>query len=197
MVLAGGQGSRMQGQDKGLVQFGEHRLVDHALARLAAQSHKPQRTLISANRNISTYVQLGHPVLTDTVPDFSGPLAGFLVGMAACQTPWLLCIPCDSPHFPLDLALRLLTQAVSDQSDIVIAADRDDQGQLRRQPVFCLMRPQLAPDLHDFIQAGERKIGAWIHRHRFSVVCFDQPGDNPAAFFNVNSPTELVSSISR
>lgn len=187
----------MQGQDKGLVPFGSRRLIDHAYARLSGQSHPPQNILISANRNVPTYAQLGLPVLADTVADYPGPLAGFLVGMAACQLPWLLSVPCDSPYFPLDLAQRLLMQAQHDQADIVIAANRDEEGHLRRQPVFCLMRPQLAPDLLTFIQAGERKIGAWIHRHPFSVVCFDQVGDDPAAFFNVNSAAELKPSSSR
>ena len=197
VVLAGGQGSRMQGQDKGLVHFGEHRLIDHALARLVQQTHAPQSTLISANRNADIYAQLGHPVLTDTVPDYPGPLAGFLTGMSCCTTPWLLSVPCDCPLFPLDLAEQLLTQAMHDNADIVIAADRDSEGQRRKQPVFCLMRPQLAPDLLTFVQAGERKIGAWIHRHRLSVVCFDQVGDRASAFFNVNTPAELSQATPR
>ena len=191
IVLAGGQGSRMQGQDKGLVPFGSRRLIDHALARLTGQHHQPQNILISANRNTSTYAQLGYPVLADTVADYPGPLAGFLAGMVACQSSWLLSVPCDSPYFPLDLSQRLLMQAQQDQVDIVIAANRDEEGHQRRQPVFCLMRPQLASDLLTFIQAGEGKIGAWIHRHAFSVVCFDQAQDDRSAFFNVNSAAEL------
>lgn len=191
IVLAGGQGSRMRGQDKGLVQAGKKRLIDHALERLQAQTLAPKTVLISANRNASTYAELGLPVLPDTLADYPGPLAGFLAGMQVCATPWLLSVPCDSPSFPHDLAARLLTQAQHDKADIVIAADRDSQGERRKQPVFCLMRPALAQDLSVFMQAGERKIGAWVARHRHSMVCFDQPGDDPMAFFNVNSADEL------
>lgn len=191
IVLAGGQGSRMQGQDKGLVVAGDQRLIDHALSRLQTQTRPPQAVLISANRNPHTYAALGLPVLADTVPGYPGPLAGFLAGLTHCTTPWLLSVPCDSPQFPLNLAERLLAQALSSDADIVIAADRDNEGQLRKQPVFCLMRPQLAKDLSAFVQSGERKIGSWIQHHRFSVVCFDQPGDDPTAFFNVNSVAEL------
>lgn len=197
LVLAGGQGSRMQGQDKGLVLAGGQRLIDHALARLQAQTLAPQTVLISANRNALTYASLGWPVLSDTLPDYPGPLAGFLTGMQHCTTPWLLSVPCDSPHFPQDLAERLLVQAVHDSADIVIAADRDSQGELRKQAVFCLMRPTLAEDLSAFVLSGQGKIGAWVARHRYSVVCFDQPGDDPMAFFNVNSAQELDQLISR
>lgn len=187
----------MQGQDKGLVQAGEKRLVDHALARLQAQTLAPQTVLISANRNTLAYASLGWPVLADTLPDYPGPLAGFLTGMQHCTTPWLLSVPCDCPHFPQDLAERLMAQALHDAADIVIAADRDNQGELRKQAVFCLMRPTLAADLSTFVLAGERKIGAWIARHRNSVVCFDQAGDDPMAFFNVNSAQELAQLVSR
>lgn len=196
LVLAGGQGSRMQGQDKGLVLASGQRLIDHALARLQGQTTSPQTVLISANRNAIAYASLGWPVLPDTLPDYPGPLAGFLTGMQHCTTPWLLCVPCDSPHFPQDLAERLLAQALQDNADIVIAADRDSQGELRKQAVFCMMRPSLAADLSDFMLAGERKIGAWVARHHHSVVCFDQPGDDPVAFFNVNSAQELGQLIS-
>ncbi len=191
IVLAGGQGSRMQGQDKGLVQAGKKRLIDHALARLQAQTLAPQTILISANRNVSTYAKLGLPVLTDSMQDYPGPLAGFLMGMQHCKTSWLLSVPCDSPNFPQDLAERLLVQAMRDSTDIVIAADRSSQGEQRKQAVFCLMRARLAQDLSAFMLAGERKIGAWVTRHPHSVVCFDQSGDNPMAFFNVNSADEL------
>lgn len=186
----------MQGQDKGLVQAGEKRLIDHALARLQVQTISPQMVLISANRNALAYASLGWPVLADTLPDYPGPLAGFLAGMEHCITPWLLSVPCDSPHFPKDLAERLLAQALHDSADIVIAADRDDQGERRKQAVFCLMRPTLAEDLSTFVLAGERKIGAWVARHRHSVVCFDRTGDDPMAFFNVNSAQELGQLIS-
>ncbi len=181
----------MQGQDKGLVQAGKKRLIDHALARLQAQTLAPQTILISANRNVSTYAKLGLPVLTDSMQDYPGPLAGFLMGMQHCKTSWLLSVPCDSPNFPQDLAERLLAQAMRDSTDIVIAADRSSQGEQRKQAVFCLMRARLAQDLSAFMLAGERKIGAWVARHPHSVVCFDQSGDNPMAFFNVNSADEL------
>lgn len=197
LILAGGQGARLQGQDKGLVQAGEKRLVDHALARLQAQTLAPQTVLVSANRNALAYESLGWPVLADTLPDYPGPLAGFLTGMQHCTTPWLLSVPCDCPHFPQDLAERLMVQALHDAADIVVAADRDSQGELRKQAVFCLMRPTLAADLSAFVLAGERKIGAWVARHHYSVVCFDQAGDDPMTFFNVNSAKELAHLVSR
>jgi molybdopterin-guanine dinucleotide biosynthesis protein A len=57
--------------------------------------------------------------------------------------------------------------------------------------VFCLLRADLLESLNDFIQRGGRKIDAWTAQHKTVVVRFDQPGDDPHAFFNANTLAEL------
>ena len=42
-----------------------------------------------------------------------------------------------------------------------------------------------------FVQGGGRKIDAWTAQHKTVVVPFDQPGDDPKAFFNANTLAEL------
>src|SRR5215207_8377265 len=96
LVLAGGRGSRMGGVDKGLQQHAGQPLVAHALMRLGSQVGQ---IMINANRNLGAYESFGVPVWPDTVPDYAGPLAGFLVGLEHCETPWLVTVPCDSPLF--------------------------------------------------------------------------------------------------
>src|SRR5450432_4054443 len=96
LVLAGGRGSRMGGVDKGLQNFRGMPLAMHALLRLQAQVGE---TLLNANRNIAAYESMGVPVWPDAVPDYPGPLAGFLAGLERCETPYLAIVPCDSPLF--------------------------------------------------------------------------------------------------
>ena len=151
--------------------------------------------MLNANRNLATYAAFGAPVWPDGLADYAGPLAGFLVGLAHCQTPYLLTLPCDTPLFPLDL-VPLLSAALTDEgAQIAMAAapERDDGGHthLRKQPVFCLMRTDLLPSLLDFTEAGGRKIDGWAAQQRLAVVSFDQPGDDPLAFFNANTLDEL------
>ena len=55
------------------------------------------------------------------------------------------------------------------------------------QPVFCLLRTPLASSLQRFLQAGGRRILDWSAQHRTAVVAFDQPGDDPQAFANLNT----------
>jgi len=194
LILAGGRGTRMGGVDKGLLPFNGAPLAQHTLQRLQSSGGVGQ-ILINANRHLATYESFGVPVWPDGLADFPGPLAGFLVGLAHCSTPYLLTVPCDTPLFPLDLAHRLAAALQASQADIAMASapEVDDKGQqqLRPQPVFCLMRTALRNSLTQFTQAGGRKVGTWTAQHHTVLVPFDQPGDHRHAFFNANTPTEL------
>ena len=191
LILAGGRGARMGGADKGLQGLQGQPLVWHALTRLRQQSLPPAQIGISANRHRADYEALGVPVLADSWPDFPGPLAGFLAGLTHCSTPLLLTVPCDTPHFPLSLCERLAHALLAQNSDLAMVAtpERDEHGTpyLQVQPVFCLLRTPLASSLQRFLQAGGRRILDWSAQHRTAVVAFDQPGDDPQAFANLNT----------
>ena len=186
LVLAGGRGSRMGGADKGLQNHLGIPLALHALLRLAPQVGP---TLVNANRNLAAYEAMGSPVWPDALPDYPGPLAGFLAGLERCETPYLATVPCDTPDFPTDLVARLAEALARDEAEIAIAATREPDGSLQVQPVFCLMRASLLESLVRATTAGERKIDRWAKQHRCSEVLFDDAG----AFFNANTLAELQS----
>jgi len=194
LVLAGGRGSRMGGVDKGLQPFEGVPLALHALRRLRPQVG---RTLVNANRNPADYEAFGVPVWPDALPDYAGPLAGFLSGLAHCDTDYLLTVPCDTPLFPLDLAARLAQAMAAHGADIAMASAPEpmDDGSiaLRPQPVFSLLRATLRGSLQAFIEAGGRKVNAWTGQHATVLVPFDRPGDDPQAFANANTLAELRS----
>ncbi|HVC50001.1 MAG TPA: NTP transferase domain-containing protein, partial [Burkholderiales bacterium] len=73
LILAGGQGRRMGGTDKGLVSFHQEPFIAHVLRRLAPQVDE---ILINANQNLETYQSFGYPVISDAIRGFAGPLAG-------------------------------------------------------------------------------------------------------------------------
>ena len=189
VVLAGGRGARIGGVDKGLQPCNGRPLAQHALQRLQPQVG---RCLLNANRNLDTYATFGVPVWPDGLSDYAGPLAGMLTALAHCTTPWLATVPCDSPLFPTDLVARLAAAAEQAQAEIaMVSASEDDGGPLRPQPVFCLLRTDLHGSLQRFTADGGRKIGAWTAQHRQVLVPFDRPGDDPRAFANANTLTEL------
>lgn len=192
LILAGGRGSRMGGIDKGLQNFNGTPLAHHALKRLQTQQGAPLADIqIVANRNQSAYQSFGVSVLSDSTADFAGPLAGFLTGLEHCQTSHLLTVPCDSPLFPLNLALQLLEAMSQANADIALAAAREEDGVIRAQPVFCMMKVTLRESLSQFMQAGGRKVDAWTAQHATVVVPFDTPDIDPRAFFNANTLEEL------
>ncbi|MEY4139299.1 MAG: hypothetical protein RLZZ371_1481 [Pseudomonadota bacterium] len=200
LILAGGQGARMGGVDKGLQTFRDLPLALHTLKRLQTGG-AVAGIMISANRNLADYEAFGVPVWSDVLTGYAGPLAGFLTGLTHCTSPYLLTVPCDTPLLPLDLAQRLAVALETENADIAMAAapeaGPDGHMQLRRQPVFCLLRSGLRESLMRFTQDGGRKISAWTEQHHTAIVAFDQPGDDREAFFNANTLAELQQLESR
>ena len=183
LILAGGRGARMGGVDKGLQNHLGAPLAVHALLRLGPQVGQ---IMINANRNLGAYESMGVPVWPDSLPDYAGPLAGFLTGLERCETPYLVTVPCDSPRFPLDLVERLADALESQQAEIAIAATREgDSTQVH--PVFCLMQTTLMESLVRFTHGGQRKIDRWTAQHRCVEVVFE----DAAAFANANTASEL------
>ncbi len=192
LILAGGKGARMGGVDKGLQNFNGTPLTLHALMRLQMQEGSPlSDIMIVANRNLSAYESFGVQVWPDSTDGFAGPLAGFLTGMERCESELLLTVPCDSPLFPLDLVQKLQVALEQENADIAVAAAKEEDGKVRPQPVFCLMRTRLLESLVKFMQSGGRKIDAWTSQHACVLVPFDAPNADPRAFFNANTLEEL------
>lgn len=183
VVLAGGRGSRMGGVDKGLQNYQGVPLAMHALLRLSPQVGE---IMISANRNLAAYEAMGVPVWTDASTEFPGPLAGFLSALERCETPYLVTVPCDSPKFPTDFVEHLAGSLIAQDADIAMVAT-PEEGVLRTQPVFCLMKSDLLASLVAYLQAGNRKVDTWIESHRCVQVAFD----DREAFAGANTLAEL------
>ncbi len=192
LILAGGRGSRMGGADKGLQNFNGMPMALYTLLRLQPQVGA---VIINANRNLGAYESFGVPVWPDVLEDYAGPLAGFLTGLERCETPYLVTVPCDTPNFPSDLVERLAQALDRQQADIAMAAapetGKDGQPVVRSQPVFCLLRAELMESLAEFTRQGGRKIDAWTAQHQSVLVPFDTLADDPRAFANANTASEL------
>lgn len=170
----------MGGADKGLLPFQGRPLVAHVIERLAPQV---ESLLISANRNLDAYAGFAYPVLTDTLSDYQGPLAGLAAGLAACATPWLITCPCDCPALPDDLVTRLLSGIAAHGANLAVA-----RAAGRIQPTFQLCRREMLPLLNAYLATGGRKVGAWCREQGAIEVDFP----HPEAFNNLNTPDELA-----
>jgi molybdopterin-guanine dinucleotide biosynthesis protein A len=181
VVLAGGQGRRMGGVDKGLVDLAGAPMVAHVLARLAPQVGD---VLINANQNLDRYRAFGQPVVEDAVGGFAGPLAGLHAGLTRASGALVVTVPCDSPFLPLDLVARLRAGLDREDAQLAVAKTFDQP-----HPVFALVRRDVLPNLAAFLAAGGRKIDAWYAALRVVEVVFDDEAD---AFRNINTADELA-----
>jgi molybdopterin-guanine dinucleotide biosynthesis protein A len=181
IVLAGGQGSRMGGVDKGLQPFRGKPMVAHAIERLAPQVDE---LLVNANRNPADYERFGHRVIADEIAGFAGPLAGFERGLAHAAGALVVTVPCDSPFLPADLVARLRAALEANTADLAVAKTGE-----QAHPVFCLMRRTVHPSLEAFLGSGQRKIDRWYASLAVVEVPFDDEAD---AFLNINTREELA-----
>ncbi len=180
LILAGGQGRRMGGVDKGLQVLRGKPMIEWVLARFAPQVDE---VLVNANQNAERYASFGHRVVADDIAGFAGPLAGLQAGLKAASHPLVVTCPCDSPFLPADLVARL-REALERQSADLAVAKTGDQA----HPVFSLCRRDLLPHLTEFLQSGGRKIDAWYATLKVVEVKFD---DEAEAFSNINTRDEL------
>lgn len=181
VILAGGLGRRMGGQDKGLTHLAGRPMAAHVLERLIPQVGT---VIVNANRNTAEYERLGVPVISDRLSDFQGPLAGVACAFAHINTPLLLTVPCDSPLLPVDLATRLYRAIVAANAEVAVAHDGE-----RIHPVFALLRGELRASLEAYLAAGERKIERWFDTRHCIAVDYADLAD---AFLNINDADALA-----
>jgi len=182
VILAGGQGRRMGGQDKGLIEFD-----GKPLAALLVDNLRQQAVdiVINANRNHAQYQQFGYPVINDQLEDYQGPLAGFASAMAAVDSIFILTLPCDGPLLADDYVARFITSYNENDAAVQVAFDGE-----RLQPVHALIKVDLLPSLKNFLDSGDRKIDRWYAQHDYARVDFS---DCTNMFRNINTPADRES----
>ncbi len=175
VILAGGQASRMDGEDKGLIVFRELPLIAHVVNVVES---KVSQILISANRNFEEYANFGK-VIRDDLEGFQGPLAGISKALKVCSTPYLLVLPCDSPLIDEALIDSLIEKMEISKVDICVAHD----GSIMHA-TFALMQTKLEKSLEGFLEEGGRKMALWYRQHSLERI-------------DVSSHLEVLTNINR
>ncbi|MGR5064970.1 molybdenum cofactor guanylyltransferase MobA [Photobacterium sp. DNB22_13_2] len=178
VILAGGQASRMGGNDKGLVTLAGRAMIEHVIDILGTQTSS---ITINANRNQDTYRQYG-TVFGDHIKNYPGPLGGMHAALHHLDTEWVGFVPCDCPALPADLVTRM-SNACDSNTDIAVAHDGE-----HIQPVVTLVNRRILPKLEQFLDNGDRKIILLYRQCNMITVDFS---DQPNAFVNLNTPEEL------
>lgn len=174
VILAGGLGTRMGGQDKGLVPLMGKPLYQHILERLSPQVGS---IMINANRNQARYNESQLTVISDLENNFSGPLAGMQSAMHYAKTDWLLFVPCDVPAFPLNLAEKMFNE----KGNHLACYAQDEK---REHPTFALLHRSLKTQLDDYLARGDRKLMIFMQEVNAKGIIFSSEFD---AFANLNT----------
>jgi len=184
IVLAGGRGRRMGGRDKGLVELCGKPLAQWVTESLVAQlDGAAESIVVSANRNLSNYAKLGWWVVSDSMSDFQGPLAGILACAKQVTSQFVLVAAADAPVLPSDYLATLYQGLSGAAADLAVASV---DGHI--QPTHMLFRRILLGDLEEWLRQGNRKVQDWISRQSHVVVEFSS--DN-MAFRNINDQQAL------
>lgn len=189
VILAGGQATRMGGGDKCLLDLGGQSLLEHVIGRIAPQVGA---LALNANGDPARFGGYGLPVLSDSVADFAGPLAGVLAALdwaAGFGAQHVVSVAADTPFFPTDLVARLQGAAASAGTSVALAATADAKRGALRQPTFGLWPVALRDDLRAALESGTRKIVLWTDKHGAATAVFDPTPHDP--FFNINTAQDL------
>ncbi|MBN2865745.1 MAG: NTP transferase domain-containing protein [Thiotrichales bacterium] len=208
IVLAGGQGRRMGGQDKGWCVYQNRSCVEQLLEQLQAQINALPlsqasggaptfKIFISANRNLSKYHALGFDVITDEREDYCGPLAGIeavvhyqatlenLKGVQPIKR-WITC-PVDSPKLPQNYLNKMLS--VTPQQ----LAYAQQQG--RKHFAHLSIPAVQAESVSAYLHREQRSIKGWLFQPAFErylvAVPFECASSNLLNLNTLNSNRTL------
>jgi molybdenum cofactor guanylyltransferase len=177
LILAGGEGKRVGGVDKGLIEYQGRALIEHVIDTIRPAVDD---LVISANRNIEHYQRYTDKVISDQTEQYLGPLAGIHAAMPHCAHEWILLTPCDTPLLPNDLVARLLARPVD--RPIIVA-----ETEHMLQPVMLLHR-SLHHSIEQALDKDERRLMSWVRTHEPQTIVFPDGG----AFNSFNKSTDFL-----
>ncbi|OYQ23525.1 molybdenum cofactor guanylyltransferase MobA [Pseudomonas mandelii] len=181
LLLAGGRGQRMGGQDKGLLEWHGEPLIAHLHRKTRELSDD---LIISCNRNLEKYAPYADQLVHDDEGDFPGPLAGIRAGLKAARHPYLLVLPCDVPRIDATL-LQSMRETARQHPDKPLMLRHNEHW----EPLLCIIPVALSADFETAWHDGERSPGRLMRKLGATAL---QCPDNDPRLANLNTP-ELLS----
>jgi molybdenum cofactor guanylyltransferase len=182
-IVAGGQSSRMGGQEKAFVDLGGASLLERVYSRIRFQVDE---VVINANGDAARFAAFGLQVIADRHVDLGTPLAGLHAALAHGQTHGfdaVLTVPTDTPFLPLDMVKRLEEAGRSTGAAVACSMTR-------MHYLTGLWSTALAPVLDDCIRHERmRRVQDFVHKVATAEVEWEVFPHDP--FLNVNTGEEL------
>ncbi|RMR05351.1 Molybdenum cofactor guanylyltransferase [Pseudomonas savastanoi pv. glycinea] len=180
LLLAGGQGQRMGGRDKGLILWNGEPLIQH-LHRLTRPL--TDDLLISCNRNLEQYAAYADRLVQDGNDEFHGPFAGIRAALPLARHTHLLILPCDVPLIDHSLLQELRETALRHPRQPVMVRSGEHW-----QPLLCVIPTCHLQAFEAAWQSGERSPRKVMER--LDAVAVQCETDDPR-LANLNTPDLL------
>ena len=186
VILSGGQGERMQGQDKGLVSYRGRPMIEWSLQTVAPLVGE---VLISCNRNRTEYGQFSMPLVADCIEGFVGPLGGMHAAMNKVEGLYehLLVLPCDTPHISSEVLRLLLSASAKEPGKIIFLSAGG-----RPQFLHAIIPVSLKQALADWLAEGQRAVYRWYKTCEVVQIDAEEYADS---LLNVNRLSQIESQL--
>ncbi len=195
IILAGGEGKRMDGEDKGLVFYNNKPLIKSVIEKIEPQVNN---IVISANRNIDHYKKFGYPVVNDSASNqgnnkniYQGPMAGIAAALPQCKNEWVFIIACDMPLISDTIVSQLEASLKTDDFKVnnrnnqktIAIAEVNEKFQLA-----ILINKNLLPSIQLSLKNDQLKLMQWVNSNKIASVSFSTETE----FRNINYFKDLI-----
>lgn len=175
-ILAGGKSSRMNYNNKALLNYKEKAFIEHIIE--AGKNF--EKTIIVAN-NKEVYKQFKVDIVSDIYAG-NGPLSGIHSALINSETDKVLCIACDMPLISKN-ALELLS-SMDDNYEVLVPKVNG-----RLQPLCSIYSKSAIGKIENALKNKENKLQKLIGTLKFVEV--DEKNFSIEEFFNINTPDDL------
>lgn len=181
VLLAGGRGQRMGGQDKGLIDWRGEPLIAHVQRLVRPLTDD---LIVSCNRNLERYEPYADRLVHDDQADFPGPYAGIRAGLSVARHDFVLILPCDAPLLDVALIQGLRETAQANPNKPVMGR----QGE-QWEPLLCIIPRVLAQAFERDWQDGQRSPRKTMAQ--LGAVALQCEANDPR-LANLNTPDLLI-----
>ncbi|MTJ47771.1 molybdenum cofactor guanylyltransferase [Dolichospermum sp. UHCC 0259] len=186
IVLAGGKSTRM-GRDKALIPIQGVPMLQLICTIAESCTDKvyivtpwPERyqKLLTPNSQFIQEVPL--PGETGNEPRTHGPIVGFMQGLTAVETNWVLLLACDLPNLRLEILQNWISQLETIPNNKMAALVKNNHIW---QPLCGFYRRRCLLELTQYIEQGGRSFQQWLKPDSVHIL----PLLDAQMLFNFNS----------
>ncbi len=181
VILAGGLGRRMHGENKAFMTIQGRSFLDHILESLGGLL--PVYLSVDEGK---PYLQTGIPLIEDKYPGI-GPMGGICSAMQECPEDALFIAACDMPFLRKETAEKLISAYQESPGKITLAW----QGG-RWHPLFAIWPKSVLPALLEEIRRKEYSFRKLVDTQEVQYVILEE---HDRSVVNLNSPQEFAAQV--